>query len=80
MIDDQVRHQIHLLPQFFDIFPTAQGGIDFGMVNRIKAGIGAVDWDNRMGGYGRRQTAPPAVPLATGVKPLYHFRPGDLHT
>ena len=44
MIDDQICHQIHILPQFFDICPTSQAGIDPGMIDRVKAGIGAVNW------------------------------------
>ena len=43
MIDDQVRHQIHILPQFLDICPTPQAGIDHGVIDRIKAGIRPVN-------------------------------------
>ena len=43
MIDDQVRHQIHILPQFLDICPTSQAGIDLGMIDRVKAGIHPVN-------------------------------------
>ncbi len=43
MVDDQVRHQIHILPQFFDILPATQAGIDPGMIDRVKPGISTVD-------------------------------------
>ena len=50
MIDDQVRHQVHILPQFFDICPSSQAGIDLGVIDRVKAGIGTVngiiEWEN----------------------------------
>jgi hypothetical protein len=43
MVDDQVHKQIYILPQFLDIFPTSQARIDPGMIDRIKAGIDAVN-------------------------------------
>lgn len=39
MINDQIRHQIHFLPQFFDIRPTSQAGINPGMIDWVIAGI-----------------------------------------
>ena len=50
MIDDQVCHQIHILPQFFDICPTSQAWIDPGVINGIEAGIdtinGIIKWED----------------------------------
>ncbi len=50
MIDDQVRHQVNILPQFFDICPASQAGIDPCVIYRIKAGVSAMNriikWEN----------------------------------
>lgn len=50
MIDNQVRHQVNILPQIFDICPTSQAWIDPCVIDRIKAGIRAVnriiEWEN----------------------------------
>ena len=43
MVDDQVCHQIHILPQCFDICPIPQAGIDLGVIDGIEAGIDAMN-------------------------------------
>ena len=42
MVDDQVHHQVELVGNVLDIFPTAQGGIDLVVVDDGKAIVGAI--------------------------------------
>ena len=42
MIDDQVRHQLNILPQILYVCPASQAGIDLSVINWVKAGIRAV--------------------------------------
>ena len=39
MVDNYIRHQVNILPQFFDICPASQAGINLGVIDGIKAGI-----------------------------------------
>ena len=43
MIDDQIRHDFHLLAEPVDVIPSAQPRIDFCVIDRIEAGIGAIN-------------------------------------
>src|SRR5689334_14597358 len=43
MVDNQVCHQFNVLTQFLDVLPVSQTRINLGMVNRVKASIGAVN-------------------------------------
>jgi len=43
MVDNQIRHQIHILPQCFDIRPVTQTGINLGVIDGIEASIGSMN-------------------------------------
>jgi hypothetical protein len=43
VVDDQIRHQIHILSECFDICPVAQARIDPGMIDGIEASIDAIN-------------------------------------
>ena len=43
MVHDQIGHEIRALGQRADVVPRAQPGIDLSVIDRIEAGVGAID-------------------------------------
>ena len=45
MVDDEISHHFDLFTESADVSPIAEPRVDSSVINRVEAGIGAVDRD-----------------------------------
>ena len=44
MIDDEIGHNRKILAERCNVIPVTQPGINPGVIYRVEAGVGAIDW------------------------------------
>lgn len=47
MVDDQVSDELDRVAQNLDVFPRSQARIYLGVIDRIKSGIGTINWSEK---------------------------------